>query len=1120
VFHRLRAATPDRRRLAALAASLALATAAFGPGIALAAGIPPIALNDTINTPEDTPKTGNVLSNDFNFSDSAMTVSAFTPVNPAFGTLTIAANGAYTFTPAANWFGTTSTTYTAHNNEGNDNATISITVTSVNDDPVANDDTITVTEDTQTGNISAALRANDTDVDGDSLTITSVANSVGGTAVRTGAAGTVRFTPTPGLCGVAAGGFDYTINDGHIGGNDTAHVTVDITCVNDDPVVNDDSINVTEDTATDVTAAILANDTDADLDTLTVTAVSNEAAGTVALDAGVVTFTPTADLCGAGIGGFDYTADDGNGGSDSAHVIVTIDCVNDDPVATDDGASGTEDQPVVVSEFDMLGNDTDVDSGTLHVASVDGFTGGTASLDAGTVTFTPDADLCGTGVAGYDYTVEDGDGGSDVGHVTIDLACENDNPVAVGDTLQATEDTDLVVDASVLLANDSDVDGDELTVTSVDSAGGGAVALDGTTITFTPDADLCGDGAGSFEYTVSDGNGGTFTASVVVDIECVNDDPVANDDTASGTEDQPFTVTEFDMLGNDTDIDSGILHVSAVDGATGGTAVLDGEDVDFTPAADVCGTGSAGYDYTVSDGDGGSDTGHVTIDLACENDDPVANDDTVAVDEDSADTDVTADLLANDSDVDGDDLTVSDVSNATGGSVALAAGVVTFTPDAGVCGDALGGFDYEVSDGNGGTATAHATVDVTCVNDDPVAADDDVAGTEDTDLVLGGNDLTGNDSDPEDDGLTVVSVANVTGGIAAVDAGEVTFTPDADLCGNDAGSFDYTVSDGNGGTATAHVSIDLACVNDAPVANPDAGMVDQASGPADYDVLTNDTDVEDDDLSLVDVSVAPAEGTASIVGDEVRFTPNPSFTGQAVVTYTVTDGDLDAEGTLTVTVGPDVDAPVITGLRADFGVGRVTNSAPLKITWSAFDAGVGVDTYEVQVRIAGGAWKPVYTGPSTSVTKDYKFRKRLIWRVRATDLEGNTSGWHQSARRKLVAFQEHNPKVKYAGDWSHVRTRAASGSGYETANDLGARAKARFKGRAVLYVAPKTATSGKVNVYVDGALIGTFKLKHGTTVHGKQVAKFAWATKGKHRIRIVNAKDGKQTGFDAYIVLK
>ncbi|HEY6569720.1 MAG TPA: Ig-like domain-containing protein, partial [Candidatus Limnocylindrales bacterium] len=332
---------------------------------------------------------------------------------------------------------------------------------------------------------------------------------------------------------------------------------------------------------------------------------------------------------------------------------------------------------------------------------------------------------------------------------------------------------------------------------------------------------------------------------------------------------------------------------------------------------------------------------------------------------------------------------------------------------------------------------------------------------------------------------------------------------------------DYAVSDGNGGTAVAHVTIDLECVNDAPVGVADAGMVEQGSGPADYDVLDNDTDAEDDELSLVDVSVSGAQGTASVTaGDEVRFTPNPSFNGQAVITYTLTDGDLEAEGTLTVTVGPDVDAPVVATPTVAFGVGRVNQTAPLKTSWSAFDAGVGVASYDVQVSIAGAAFKPVYSGPATSFTKLYPFKKALVWRVRATDGEGNTSAWKHSARRKIVPFQEHHRKVKYTGAWAHVVTKAASGRGYEFSTDAGDKAKAKFKGRSVLYVAPRTRLSGWVKVYVDGALIGRYKLKHGTVVQGKIVARFSWATNGKHKIRIVNDRDGKQTNMDAFIVLK
>ena len=134
------------------------------------------------------------------------------------------------------------------------------------------------------------------------------------------------------------------------------------------------------------------------------------------------------------------------------------------------------------------------------------------------------------------------------------------------------------------------------------------------------------------------------------------------------------------------------------------------------------------------------------------------------------------------------------------------------------------------------------------------------------------------------------------GGTTALDAGTTTFTPDADLCGDGAGRFDYTVDDGNGGTDTGHVAIDLTCVNDAPVANDDAGgMVAQGSGPADYDVLANDTDVEGDALSTVHPRLGrPGPGHGDVVGrrnGKVQFTPASRFDGPAVITYTVSDGN-------------------------------------------------------------------------------------------------------------------------------------------------------------------------------------------------------------------------------------
>ena len=242
------------QRLATFLIAMML-VAAISPALALAANGAPHPIADTITTAEDTPTTGNVMANDANNGDDPMTVTAFGALAPSIGTLTIDADGDYSFTPAADWNGSTTTTYEVTNaNNKSKSAIITIIVTPTSDAPTANNDTITVDEDTPT-DVTAQVLANDTDPDGDTLSVTGVSNVTGGNANLSG--GVVTFTPTADLCGDATGSFDYDMSDGH-GGSDSASVTVDITCLNEDPVANGDSVTVDEDTATDVTAQILS----------------------------------------------------------------------------------------------------------------------------------------------------------------------------------------------------------------------------------------------------------------------------------------------------------------------------------------------------------------------------------------------------------------------------------------------------------------------------------------------------------------------------------------------------------------------------------------------------------------------------------------------------------------------------------------------------------------------------------------------------------------------------------------------------------------------------------------------------------------------------------------------
>jgi hypothetical protein len=975
--------------------------------------------------------------------------------------------------------------------------------------PTPVNDVITTTEGTP---VSGNVLTND--INGGTGTLTVVGQGALSASVGTltiAANGAYTFTPAGNWFGTATTTYDVA-NDKH---TRTGTITITVTNVQDAPDANDDTVTVNEDENGNVTSQLLANDTDADNDALTVIAVSNATGGDVTLSSGVVRFAGPANVCGNGVGGFDYTISDGQGGTDTAHATVDITCVNDDPVAVGDDASGTEDTNVMVDASTLLANDTDIDSGSLSVTGEGNPSGGTVSLDSGTITFTPAADLCGDDAATFEYTVSDGDGGTATGIVTIDLTCVNEQPVAGDDTLTGTEDTDVTATSGELTANDTDVDGDELSVTGVSGATGGTVSLDSGTVTFTPDANACGTAEGGFDYDIADGNGGIDTGHVTVDVTCVNDLPTTVDDDASGVEDQDVTIDAADLAADDSDLESGTVTVTGVDNAVGGSVSLDSGTITFTPTANLCGTDVASFDYTVEDGDGGTATGTVTIDLDCVNDLPVASDDDATVVEDTP-TALTEDLLANDEDVEGP-LSVTGVSNATGGDVVLEGGVVTFTPSADLCGDDAGGFDYELSDGDA-TDSGHVTVDITCVNDAPQAADDDASGTEDTDVTIDAADLAADDTDVDSIGLTVTGVGNASGGTVSLDSGTITFTPTANLCGTDVASFDYTVEDPDGAGDTGTVTIDLVCVNDLPVANDDTASVNANSAAADHDVLANDTDVEGP-LSIESATVSPAQGTASVVGTKVRFTPATNFSGEAGVTYVITDGEATASATLTITVGGDVAGPVVTAAKVAFGTGRIDSTAPLKITWSATDVS-GVATYQVQVSVAGGPFKTIYSGNGTTVTKSYAFRKTLVFRVRAKDNVGNWSGWKTSAKRKIASYQNSSPKVAYKGTWHKVASPASSGEGYIYTTTKGDKARLTFTGLSVLYVSPKTPTSGKVKVYVDGKLLGRYDLRNASTKVGRIITRKSWSTKGTHTIRLVSDTSGKRVTFDAFIVLK
>ncbi len=830
----------------------------------------PVAQDDSVSTDEDMVVTIDVLANDSDLDGDSLSVTSASAEN---GSVTINADGMLDYTPNANFNGTDTISYSiSDGNGGTATATVDVTVNAVNDGPVAQDDAISTDEDTS---VTIDVLANDSDLDGDTLSVTSASAANGSVTIN--ADGTLDYTPNANFNGTDT--VTYEIADGN-GGTATAEVTVTVNAVNDGPVAQDDAITTDEDTV--VTIDVLANDSDLDGDALSVTAAS-ATNGSVTINAdGTLDYTPNVNFNGTDT--VTYEIADGNGGTATATVDVTVNAVNDGPVAQDDAISTDEDTSVTI---DVLANDSDLDGDTLSVTSASAANGSVTINADGTLDYTPNANFNGTDTVTYE--IADGNGGTATAEVTVTVNAVNDGPVAQDDSVSTNEDESVTID---VLANDSDLDGDALSVTAASATNGSVTINADGTLEYTPNANF--NGSDTISYEISDGNGGTATAEVTVTVNAVNDGPVAQDDAVETNEDTAVTI---DVLANDSDLDGDTLSVTSASAANGSVTINADGTLDYTPNANFNGTDT--ISYSISDGNGGTATAEVTVTVNAVNDGPVAQDDAVETNEDTA---VTIDVLANDSDLDGDSLTVSSATAANGVVTINADGTLDYTPNANFNGTDT--ISYEISDGNGGTATAEVTVTVNAVNDGPVAQDDAVSTDEDMAVTI---DVLANDSDLDGDSLTVSS-ATAANGVVTINAdGTLDYTPNANFNGTD--TVTYEIADGNGGTATAEVTVTVNAVNDGPVAQDDAISTDEDTAVT-IDVLANDSDLDGDSLTVS--SATAANGVVTINADgTLDYTPNANFNGTDTVTYEIADGNGGtATATVDVTVNAVNDGPV------------------------------------------------------------------------------------------------------------------------------------------------------------------------------------------------------------------
>ena len=338
---------------------------------------------------------------------------------------------------------------------------------------------------------------------------------------------------------------------------------VKVVNVNEPPLAAADKAKTVEDEAVEIN--VLANDTDIDGDVLRVESVASPSHGSAQLaEGGGVIYNPETDWYG--IDRFVYTVADDNGGTAEAEVVVVVDPMNDVPEAIADTAATAEDEAV---EINVLANDIDAEGDVLRVESVTAPSHGTTRLAAGGgVIYAPETDWHGTDR--FIYTVADDNGGAAKAEVEVVVNPINDVPEAIADTVATAEDEAVEIN---VLANDIDVEGDMLRVESVTvPLHGTARIAPGGGVIYAPETGWYG--TDRFTYTVTDGNGGTAEAQVVVEVAAANDAPVVVSTIPDQTLNEGGSPVVLDLASYFRDRDGDPLDYTAVPSDPGVAAVL------------------------------------------------------------------------------------------------------------------------------------------------------------------------------------------------------------------------------------------------------------------------------------------------------------------------------------------------------------------------------------------------------------------------------------------------------------------------------------------------------------------------------------------------------------------
>ncbi|MBK6338781.1 MAG: tandem-95 repeat protein [Bacteroidetes bacterium] len=819
----------------------------------------PVANDDAIITPEDVRGCVNVLLNDFDVDGDPIIVTNSS--GPKNGTITFI-NGVLCYTPNDNFQGKDTVTYILCENKANalcDTAIVVINVNSQNDKPIANNDNITTNEDTQ-GCVN--ILSNDSDPDGDPIIVTNTSGPSKGTFTLNN--GLLCYTPNPNFNGRDT--ITYIICENTANGLcDTAQVFILVNPVEDAPIANDDNATTNEDTP--ICVNVLANDTEPDGDAIVLSGTTGGPKnGTVSIQGNQVCYSPNLNFNGKDT--IRVIVCDNKGKCDTSLLVITVVPVNDPPKANDDIVSTNEDTQVCVN---VLANDSDPENDPLVISNTNGPKNGTVLINGGVFCYTPNPNYNGKDTIIY-IVCENRTGGlCDTALVLITINSIQDAPISNNDNVTTNEDTPICVN---VLANDTDPDGDVLVVSG--TAGGprnGTVLINNNQVCYTPAPNF--NGIDTIKVVVCDNTGKCDTSLLIINVLPINDPPIANDNIVSTNEDTQICVN---VLANDSDVDGPNLGISSIFGVSHGTIFIQGNQVCYTPFLNYNGKDTVFYVICDNGNPNLCDTARVLITVIPVNDKPIAVDD---IANGTIGQPVVFNILTNDSDPEGDPLTISILDQPNNGSISVQpSGQVTYTPNVGFVG--IDTFVYSICDPGGLCDTATVIVQFLDLTDVIIARDECVTLAEDQTITIN---VLANDLVDPNKTITMTLSCLPKNGQATIVNNQVFYQPGPNFNGLDSLCYRICFNEQNPKCAEGKVCITVTPTPDAPIANPDYTTTDTIT-PVNIDVQANDIDVDGQGIVTSSITDNPNNGIATIInGDEILYTPNSGFVGFDTLIY-------------------------------------------------------------------------------------------------------------------------------------------------------------------------------------------------------------------------------------------